>query len=59
MSERSTKRDEPVDPSKGRDIPRGTDEHAESDEARGERERAAQSAPAKPDELRDRATPDE
>jgi hypothetical protein len=50
MTERSPRRDESADAAKGRDIPRGTDEHADTEQTPDDRDRSA-----KPD----RATADE
>jgi len=56
VSERDTKRDEPAEPADGRDIPRGTDEHADSETTRRERSGATRGAPQEPDQDRGRAT---
>lgn len=50
VSERESVRNEPVDPAEGRDIPRGTDEHADADRTRRERDRGATSAPSEQDD---------
>jgi hypothetical protein len=56
VSEKDTDRTEPVDPAEGRDIPRGTDEHADSDHTRRERERSANPPTPELDDKRDRDT---
>jgi len=56
VSEREGGRNESVDPAEGRDIPRGTDEHADSDAARRERDRAATSSPPERGADRNRKT---
>ena len=53
VSERDTKRDAPPEPADGRDIPRGTDEHADSEPTPRERG-ASKSAPKEPDQGRGR-----
>ena len=58
MSDRDTNRDEPVDPAKGREIPRGTDEHADPETTRRERNGATKASPQEPSQDRDRATRD-
>ena len=56
VSERESGRKEPVDPAEGRDIPHGTDEHADSDRARRERDRGATSSPSEHTDDRNRKT---
>ena len=58
MSEGDTKRDEPAEPADGRDIPRGTDEHADSETMRRERSGATRAAPQEPDQDRGRPQSD-
>jgi hypothetical protein len=54
VSERDTKRDEPVQPGEGRDIPHGTDEHADADKSRRERGGPSKAAPQAPERDPDR-----
>jgi hypothetical protein len=59
VSERDTNREKPAEPDDGRDIPRGTDEHADSETTRRERSGATKAAPQEqPDQDRGRATRD-
>jgi hypothetical protein len=54
VTERESGRDKPVDPAEGRDIPRGTDEHADADRTRRERDRGATSSPSEQTDDRSR-----
>jgi hypothetical protein len=56
VSEKDGGRKKTVDPAEGRDIPRGTDEHADPDQTRRERDRSADSPTQEPDDKRDRDT---
>jgi hypothetical protein len=56
VSEKDSGRKETVDPAEGRDIPRGTDEHADPDQTRRERDRSATSPTPESDDKRNRGT---